>query len=59
MKCGREVPRSPCTKGGRDSPWGRGVIMEELEFVLKEGRLCWQDSQWVVGLQGRVSAVGD
>lgn len=24
MKCGREVLRSPCTKGGRDSPWGRG-----------------------------------
>lgn len=50
---------APVHKADKTVPGEGAVIMEELEFVLKEGRLCWQDSQRVVGLQGRVSAAGD
>lgn len=29
------------------------IIIEELEFILKERRLCLQDSSQVIGLLGR------
>lgn len=50
---------APVQKVDETVPGEGALIMEELEFVLKEGRLCWQDSQGVIGLPGRVSAAGD
>lgn len=50
---------APVQKVDKTVPGEGSIIMEELEFVLKEGRLCLQGSQRVIELQGRVSAVGD